>query len=52
VSDATAKELAALLALCRGSASAYRKMTESNPQNVALIFDALGERIAMMLERK
>jgi hypothetical protein len=52
VSDAIAKELTALLALCRGTASVYRKLPEANPQNVALIFDALGERIAMILERR
>jgi hypothetical protein len=52
VSDATAKELAALLALCRGTARTYRQIEKASPERVAEIVDALGDRIAALLERR
>lgn len=52
MSDATAKELAALLLLCRNTASVYRKMDKSDPQQAAAIFDALGDRLAALLSDK
>ncbi|MBZ9659825.1 hypothetical protein LB523_12285 [Mesorhizobium sp. ESP-6-4] len=51
MSDATAKELAAILALCRGTAKTYRAIGKASPERVAEIADAIGDRIAALLER-